>query len=461
MDPRTRRLLAAPIGPTMLRLALPNVVVMLVQASTGLIETYFVSALGTDALAGMALVFPIVMTIQMISAGAMGGGIMSAVSRTLGADRRAEANDLVWYASAIAAAFGIVTTAAALWFGPPLYAAMGGRDGSLSAALTYSHVVFAAAPFMWLFNSLAAVIRGTGNMLLPAVVMTVGAAFMIPLSPVLIFGWGPVPGFGIVGGAAVFVAFYVVGTVIFAAYLWSGRGVLRPARRPPPLRAGPMGQILRVGLVSSIVSLTTNATILFATAFAGTAGPAAVAGYGTGARLEYMLVPLVFGLGAPIGAMVGTAIGAGDRRRALACAWTGAMVAGIMTEAVGLAAALRPTAWLGLFGDEPAMLETGARYLRIVGPFYGAFGAGLALYFAAQGAGKVGWPLVAGLVRVCVAVGGGWLALRAGYGLDGVFAAIGIALVIFPVVNAASIALGAWFPEPPAARGAEVLRPGE
>jgi putative MATE family efflux protein len=446
MDVRTRRLLEAPIGSTMLRLAAPNVLVMLVQASTGLVETYFVSKLGTDALAGMAMVFPVVMLIQMVSAGAMGGGIMSAVSRTLGSGRRADADALVWHAAAIALFLGILTTIAALLLGPHLYAALGGEGGSLEAALTYSNIVFFGAFFMWLFNSLAAVIRGTGNMLFPAIVMTTGAVFLVALSPLLIFGGGPVPALGIAGGAIAFVLYYAGGTLAFAWYLWSGRTVLAPSARPVPLRAGPLAQILKVGIVSSLVSVTTNVTIAVATGFAGAYGPAAVAGYGTGARLEYLLVPLVFGLGAPVGAMVGTAIGAGNRARALRVAWTGALIAGGLTEAIGLAAAFHPEAWLTLFGNDAAMIATGSHYLRLVGPFYGAFGAGLALYFASQGAGRVGWPLVGGVLRVVVALGGGWLAMRAGYGLDGVFLALGLALLVFPAVTGGAILLGSWFP---------------
>src|SRR5438445_11936685 len=135
MDPRTRALLEAPIGVTLMRLALPNVVVMVVQSAIGLIETYFVAKLGTDALAGMALVFPLLMVIQMISAGAMGGGILSSVARALGSNRGRDANTLVWHAVVIAVALGIFTTAAALLGGPKLYGLMGGRDGSLAAAL--------------------------------------------------------------------------------------------------------------------------------------------------------------------------------------------------------------------------------------------------------------------------------------------------------------------------------------
>mgnify|MGYP001546124472 CR=1 FL=1 len=85
IDPRTRRLLEAPIVPTVLRLAAPNVLVMITQASIGLIETYFVGKLGNDALTAMALVFPIVMLMQMSSSGAIGGGIASSIARAIGA----------------------------------------------------------------------------------------------------------------------------------------------------------------------------------------------------------------------------------------------------------------------------------------------------------------------------------------------------------------------------------------
>jgi Na+-driven multidrug efflux pump len=195
-DPRTHLLLEGPVVGTLLRLATPNVLVMFVQASVGLIETYFIAKLGTDALAGAALVFPVLMLMQMMSAGAMGGGISSAISRALGAGRLADADALVLHALAIAVTFGAVFMLAVLGGGRWLYGALGGRGASLAAALTYSNVVFSGAILIWLFNSLANVIRGTSNMAVPAAVTSVGAAALIPLSPCLIFGWGPLPGLG-------------------------------------------------------------------------------------------------------------------------------------------------------------------------------------------------------------------------------------------------------------------------
>jgi Na+-driven multidrug efflux pump len=143
--------------------------------------------------------------------------------------------------------------------------------------------------------------------------------------------------------------------------------------------------------------------------------------------------------------MVGTSVGAGDRARAVRVAWVGAGLAAAVTGTIGILAALAPRAWLGLFTADPAVLAAGTRYLTVVGPFYGFFGAGLALYFASQGAGRLLWPLVAGFARLAVAGAGGWLATRAlGGGLPGLYAAMAAALVVLGGVNVAAVQLGAW-----------------
>jgi MATE family, multidrug efflux pump len=445
MDPRTRLLLEAPIASTLLRLAAPNVLVMIVQASIGLIETWFIGKLGTDALAGVALVFPMFMLMQMMSAGAMGGGISSAIARALGGGRRADADALAHHALAISLLFGLVFMLAVLGGGQWLYIRMGGIGTSLDAALAYSNVAFSGAVLVWVFNSLANVIRGTGNMAVPAVVTCAGAALVIPLSPCLIFGWGPFPKLGIAGGAAAMVAFYAAGSAILATYLWSGKSVLRPSLGSSGFRWPLFRDILRVGAVAALVTITTNLTIAIATGMVGQFGPAAIAGYGTGSRLEYLLIPVVFGLGGPLVALVGTSIGAGQRGRAVRTAWIGAAIAFALTESIGLWAAAFPRAWLSLFDTDAAMIDVGSSYLRTVGPVYGLFGIGMALYFASQGAGRLGWPLLANLVRLAIAAAGGWLALRWNGGLSHVFIALAAALTAFGLINAVAVARGAWF----------------
>ncbi len=212
------------------------------------------------------------------------------------------------------------------------------------------------------------------------------------------------------------------------------------------MKAAFFADILRVGGVGSLSTLQTTLTVALTTGLVGAAaGPDAVAGYGTGSRLEYLLIPLVFGLGAPLVALVGTNIGAGQNHRALRIAMTGAALAFVACEAIGVGAAFWPSAWLRLFGDNPVMIATGSEYLRFVGPTYGFFGLGLALYFASQGAGKLLWPLLAGFARLVIAVGGGWLALILTGSLTSVFVMLGIALATYGVIVAIAVKSGVWF----------------
>lgn len=444
MSDRTRALLSAPMVPLLLRLAWPNVIVMLAQASTGLIEAFWVSRLGTDALAGMALVFPPVMLMQMMSAGAMGGGISSAIARALGSGQRDRADSLVVHALLINTAIGVAFSAAALMGGPRLYRAMGGSGASLDAALAYSDVVFAGMTLLWVMNALASILRGTGNMKIPAIVILAGVVVLTVLSPCLIFGAAPFPRLGVAGAGLAMVAFYAVGTAVLGWYLLAGYALVR--LRATRLRWDLARDILAVGAMAAISTIQTNLTIGLTTSLVGRfAGPAAVAGFGTGVRLEYLLIPLTFGLGAPLVALVGTNTGAGQRDRALRVALIGAGLAFAMTETVGLAAAIWPQAWLGLFGDDPEMLRVGSQYLRAVGPFYGFFGMGMALYFASQGAGKLFWPLMAGMLRVAVAVLGGWAVLSATGSLTWLFLTLGVALMLYGTAVTGAVASGVWF----------------
>ena len=441
---RTKALLEGAIVPTLLRMAWPNVLVMMAQAATGLIETYFVGKLGTDALAGMALVFPCVMLMQMISAGAMGGGISSAIARALGSGRREEADSLVLHAVIINVALGGFFSAVMLLYGEPIYRALGGQGGELQAALIYSNVVFSGNVVLWLMNGLANVIRGTGNMLVPALVTIIGVLVLVPLSPCLILGVGPLPALGIAGGGVAVVLFNVGGAAALLWYILSGRNLAR--LRPTRLRWLLFREILRVGAVASLTSIQTNIVIGGTTALVvSAAGSVAVAGYGTGARLEYLLIPLVFGLGAPLVALVGTNVGAGNRERALRIGLIGAAIAFSLTEAIGIMAALFPRTWLNLFSTDTHVVEVGVTYLRVVGPFYGFFGLGLSLYFASQGAGRLFWPLVTGSVRLLIAIVGGWLALRFTGSLIWLFVLLAVGLAVYGLLMVAAVASGAWF----------------
>jgi MATE family, multidrug efflux pump len=442
---RTRHLLEGPIVPTLLRLTAPNVVVLAVQTTINVLEAYFVGWLGTDALAGVSLVFPLVMLLQTMSAGGMGGGVASAIARALGAGRRDDADAIVVHALLIATAMAALFTGGMLLGGPALFRAMGGRDGALAAAVSYSTVIFTGAVAVWMFNTLGSIIRGTGNMILPAAVTVGGGLLIVPLSPALIFGFASLPSLGVAGAGLAVVAYYTLGSVVFMLYLASGRGLVGLRRRRVTLRWALFREILRVGLPGAFNTVQTNLTQVLLTAAVGAFGTAALAGYGMGARLEYLQIPLVFGMGSALVTMVGTNIGAGQPERARRVAWIGAGIAAGLTASIGLLGAVAPHLWLGLFSHEADVLAAGATYLRIVGPTYGFFGLGLALYFASQGAGRVLWPVLGGASRLLVAAGGGWLVVHAlGGGLAALCGVIAFAFVIFGSIIALAVRGGAW-----------------
>jgi Na+-driven multidrug efflux pump len=237
IDGRTRTLLEAPLLRTLLKLAAPNAVVMVTQISIPLVEIYFIARVSVDALAGVSEVFPLLSLVGAISQGAVGGGVVSAVARTLGSGQRSEANNLVWCAVVIAISLGVVTSAIVLGLGSVFYAAMGARDLSLAAARTYSNLIFGGAVLIWLFNLLLAVIRGTGNPMVPLIVVCGGALLLLPLLPVLILGFGAIPGFGVVGGAIGILTYYAAGSLTLIAYLW-GHWVCSVLRQSPQGCAG-------------------------------------------------------------------------------------------------------------------------------------------------------------------------------------------------------------------------------
>lgn len=444
MSPHTRRLLTDPIIPLLARLAWPNLLIMMAHASTGLIETWWVARLGSNALAGMTLTFPAVILIQMVSAGAMGGGLSSAVARALGAGRRDDADSIVLHGIVIYCLLGGATALFMLLFGREIYGALGGHGAALDAALAYSDVVFAGSIALWLMNGLASIIRGTGNMAVPALVTCGGILFLLPASPVLIFGLGPIPALGIEGAAAALILYWSGCTAIFAWYILSGRNIA--CFRWAKLQGRFFRDILRVGGLAAITSLQTNLTIALVTAIvAHAAGIAAVAGFGASVRLEYLLIPLAFGIGGPLVAMVGTNIGAGQNDRAVRIALIGGTASFVLAEIVGLAAAIWPEAWLRLFSDDAATIAAGSAYLTIVGPAYGFFGMGTTLYFASQGAGKLFWPLTAGTARVVIAVGGAWLLLRLTGNMEWMFTALALGLLAHGLITMAAIRGGAWF----------------
>ncbi len=445
-DARRATLLTGPVLPTLLRLALPTVVVLVAQTAVNIAEGYYVGLLGTDALAGVALVFPVFMLMTMMSNGGLGSGVSSAVARAIGAGRKADADALVFHAIVLGIVVGALFTFMTVWGGPLLYRALGGRAGALEAALKYSNYLFAGAIPVWIVNLQAGALRGSGNVRVPAAVTLVGALVMIPASPVLIFGLGPAPQLGIAGAGIAFALYYCGAMLFLLRYMASGRAGLK--LKIVPLQVRLFADILRVGVPTAANAVLSNLTVILVTGAVGLFGTKALAAYGIASRLDYILIPILFGLCTATLTMVGIAVGAGDIARARRIAWVAAAVGVTLTATIGLIVAAHPPLWLTLFSRDAEVLRIGTTYLRIVAPAYAALGFGFVLGFAAQGAGHVFWPFVASTSRILIAAGLGWWVVTSfGAGMAGLASMVAASVVVYAAIcSLIMFSRGVWKP---------------
>lgn len=441
----TDAMLHGPIMPLLLRLASPNVLAFFVQTLVGIAEVWYVGQLGTMALAGLALVYPLLMLMNMISAGALGGAVASSVARSVGRGAFDQGEALIWHALLLgwggAGCFSVVYFS----FGDTILGILGGKGEVLIQARAYAVVLFLGCGLLWTVNILASVFRGMGEMKFPSALMLLGVCIQVPLSGALILGWGPFPQMGISGAAISTMTSAAVITLLLLLRLSFGNPLVKLRIGAFRMQRELFRDILRVGLLASVSPMLSILTVLCITSLVSRFGPAALAGYGIGTRLEFMIVPLIFGIGAALTSMVGVNMGAGNMERTLRIGWTGAATGGALAGVIGLVVAIFPEVWVGLYTDDPAVLQSGAVYLRVVGGLYVFQGVGLALFFASQGAGTVVWPVAGVLLRFIISAGGGAVAVLAlGMGLKALFILVGVSTVIFGTVTALSILFGAW-----------------
>ncbi|WP_028350507.1 MATE family efflux transporter [Bradyrhizobium murdochi] len=437
-------LLTSPILSTLLTLALPNAIAMIGTTLVAVAETAYIGQLGTEPLAGIALVFPFVMLTQMMSAGAMGGGVSSAISRALGAGDRDRAATLALHAAMIGACAGLFFAATMLAFGHAFYALLGGRGGVLEQAMQYSNVLFSGAIAIWLVNTLASVVRGTGDMRIPSIALIGIALVQIAVGGALGLGLFGLPGLGMRGVAAGQLAAFALGAIFLVWYLVSGRSRLTLNFNGFKFQRDMFFDILRVGAVSCLSPLQTVLTVLIFTKILAGYGTETLAGYGMGSRLEFLLTPIAFAFGVASVPMVGMAIGAGLVTRARQVTWIAGAAAGITVGAIGMIVAAKPSLWVSMFTGDPGVTAAANAYFIWAGPAFAFFGIGVSLYFSSQGAAKVGGPVMAGTARLLIVGGGGWWLASMGAPASALFALVGAAMVVYGLGTALSIRLTPW-----------------
>ena len=420
--------------------AAPTTVLSLLQAAALLVETVVAARLGRSALAGYAVVLPFALLLGQMSAGAMGGGVVSAIARALGARKLEEASAMVLHALTIAMLFAAAFILAMVVFPRPILTAIGGPEAA-AEGVPYAIALFGAGAIpAWLANTLASVLRGAGKHGLAARINSLAWLIFPPL------GWALAEpaGLGLVGlglgfGIAMWGAAVAMGWVVA-----TGAAGFRPSLRVP-FQAAIFRRILAVGAVACALAMVANLTTILVTAQLKDYGPAAVAAYGVSARLEFLMIPLAFGVGSALTALVGRAVGGGDWDLARRTAWVGAGMAFAVCAVVGLSVALAPGAFAGFFASDAEVQGIAALALAYIAPAFAGFGLGMAMYFAAMGAGRMRYPVMAGLSRLVIAViGGAFLADTLGWGLAGHFMGVALGISAFGLIAASAVRPAVW-----------------
>ncbi len=427
--PVKNALLDGPILPTLLGLAWPNIGAFSAQTCVVIAETSYIGRLGVEALAAIALVFPCVMLTMTMSGGAMGGGVASAIARAIGAGDRDRASTLASHALLIGLCFGLFFMLGMLIFGRGLLELLGGRGAVLEQAVAYTQIFFGGVVLPWLMQTMAGILRGTGNMKLPSLLMFSSAVTQIVLGGVLGLGLGPIPSFGLRGVAAGSLTAFFISFTVMSIYLFSGRARVVPKIRGLRIQWAMLFDILKVGAVACFSPLQSVLTISVFTHMLASFGTEVLAGYGIGARLEFLLTSVSFSFGIASVPMIGMAIGAQRIARARQIAWTAGTVSFVAVGAIATFIAIFPDVWVNIFTDDAAVRATSRQYLATAAPMYAFIGLASSMYFSSQGAAKVIGPVLAQTARTDLRRGRRLVAfdarrdsrefLRAGCSVDG------------------------------------------
>ena len=363
-------------------------------------DAWFVGHLGNQALASLALVFPFQALMQMMAGGAIGGGVTSAIARAVGSGDLIRAKKIAFNGILIGACISLVYTIFLGFFSINIFGLLSSSKEVIAGAVMYAEVGFGAAAITWLFFVLSSILRGFGDTYTPARAIIIAGFMQILISGVFTLGFGDIVNLGIVGPAAAMIICHALAILLILPKIISSNLLLK--RQSLGFEGSAAWDILKVGGLGLLNSTTIALTVVIVTSFVSDFGIDALAGFGLGARLELMLVPISFGVGAALTAAVGTNIGANQYRRARSIAKAGAFITFFITGILGVMVALMPWLWLDLFITQDSAVVFASSYLTIVGPFYGFFAGGMTLYFASQGTGNMILPVSVNITRLFI-----------------------------------------------------------
>ena len=442
---RIQLILNGSIKKMLFKLAGPNMVSVLFMLVVGFAEPFFAGQLGIIQLASVAITYPLVSLSGMIGAGAVGGGVVSSLSRSIGKNDLDRANVVIWHSFIIYCVVSIIFFIVFVFFSRNLFIAMGVEESVVEKAVGYSRLFFILSPSIFLFYLMMSIYRSFGDYQFLAVINVLLGMLQLFLSGALSLGWFFFPSLGVNGLALAFVIPQgMAGILMFISILF-GKYPIR--FKILALRKEIFVDILNVGGLGAINSTSIALTMVFTTAFISRFGTEAIAGYGVCARLEQTLIPLSFGVGGVLTSCVGTNFGANQFYRARKSAWLGATFIASIAAIAGVTFSIFPNLWLDFFTTDLDAYIIGALYLSIVAPFFPLFAFGKTLYFASQGTGKMLIPISGAITRLIIVMIFGFICIFFELEIKFLFFIIGIAMSSVGLILTLNMFGSVWNPK--------------
>lgn len=421
-----------PVGRALLKISAPMSLGIFGVLLVGLADAYFLARVGATELAAIGFVYPVIVAISAFSIG-LSAGANTAFSQAIGRDApRIHVARMTFYAASFGAVFGLGVAALLVLGAPWLFSALGARGAVLDAVLAYVPWWAASFPVLIVTMILNAAFRAAGDGATPSALMVLTAILNIGLTPLFVFGWGPVEAYGMAGaGIATLIARAIAGALVLALVIRRGR--ITTARCEGPTLRQSIAEITSVGLPAAASRGINPAGMALVTAAVATIGDEAVAGFGAAARLQAVTLVPFFALSAGLAPVVGQAWGARlpDRAREAVRIGTWFAVGYGLVAGVVLWVFAQPLA--ELMTDSSAAAGFTARYLGVVGWSLAGYGLVIAANAALTARSRASWALGLSLTRIGLFyVPLAWLGVSL-FGFAGILAAAVIAN-----------AMGAW-----------------
>jgi Na+-driven multidrug efflux pump len=451
-------LIELPFSKIFFRLAIPNLFSTIIASMTVIFDLWYVGQIGVSELAGVAYVFPIYMLTSMLSNGAFGGAISGATARAFGSQDIFKAECIFRSAIVIALLGSIIMMAIFFGFAKTFFSFFLIDKEIVFSALTYGSILLGGIVLVWLFNIIIAITRGSGNTTIPAISWSLVLIFhmiaasmnfeyidgqLILLENVKLFN--EILIFNSLEWSAIsFLIGYLMGIFFICVFYYFGKHPFT-FNLKNILKFDGIIILLKSGSLASCQSIMTISLAMFSITVIGTYGINWTAGFGIAIRLELLLIPIIFGIGGALIAIVGANVGAKKYSRAVIMTWKGTFFSVFIVGIIGIGFSIYPDVWSNLFTDDLLIKETSKSYLTIVAPFYAFFALGLGLYFTCQAFNTLFWPVVGTFIRLIFVV---LITLILIY-IDAaspisLFITMSLGLIIYGTFIALSLHFGSW-----------------